>query len=448
MTYDLTVGKTGKTLFKYTVPMFISVVFQQLYNIADSAIVGKFAGESALAAVGASYAITMIFMAICTGSNIGCTVVLSQCFGAKKLRDFKTGAFTALIFGVVLSSFLTLLAVVFSPLMLKAINTPGVIFSNAKVYLMIYLAGFIFLFMYNMINGVFNAMGDSKTPLYFLIFSSLGNVALDLLFVVVFDAGVAGAAIATLIAQGVACIGAFFVLLNRLFKIKTEHKPERFSFHMLGTILFIAIPSILQSSFVSVGNLLIQGLVNSCGESVIAGFSAAFKLNAFFITSITMIGNSVSAFTAQNIGAAKNDRVVKGFGSGMVMGLIFCIPFTVAYLVFGKPILMLFMESEGSSALAVGMEFLTYVAPFYALITIKLICDGVLKGTKSMLFFMISTFSDLIVRVIVSFAFFDSMKELAIFSSWPTGWIVGTLLSFMFCVVLWMKIKRSMTKSV
>lgn len=440
MTNDLTVGKVGPTLFKYTLPMFVSVIFQQLYNIADSAIAGKFAGEDALAAIGASYPITMIFMAICTGCNIGCTVVLSQLFGAKDIKGFKTGASTALIFGVTLSSALTLIAVLMSPLMLKMINTPDDISRDAEIYLRIYLAGFIFLFLYNLINGVFNAMGDSRTPLYFLIASSVGNIVLDILFVAVFSWGVSGAAVATLIAQGMACIGAFAVMLKRLLTLKANERPDRFSGRMLATILFVAIPSVLQSSFVSVGNLLIQSLINSCGKAVIAGFSAAFKLNTFFLTCITTIGNSISAFSAQNIGAGKLDRVKKGLFAGLLIGALLALPFLILYTFSGDIMLTLFLDEGGSEALEVGVRFLTITSPFYLFITIKLICDGVLKGSKAMLLFMISTFTDLVARVVLSFIFFSTWGYSGIFASWPVGWILGAVLSGAFYLTgIWKK---------
>ena len=440
MTNDLTSGKVSKALFKYTLPMFISVIFQQLYNIADSSIAGKFAGESALAAIGASYPITMIFMAICTGCNIGCTVVLSHFFGAKDIKSFKTGASTAIIFGVALSSVLTLLAVILSPLMLTAINTPENIFADAVIYLRIYLGGFIFLFLYNMVNGIFNAMGDSRTPLYFLIASSVGNVLLDILFVAVLGYGVAGAAIATLIAQGLACIGALTVVLVRLRGLTTSSSPVRFSRKMLSTILFVAIPSVLQSSFVSVGNLLIQSLINSCGPATIAGFSSAFKLNTFFLTCITTIGNSVSAFTAQNIGAGKISRVKRGLKCGILLGFVLALPFVILYTFAGGTMMLIFLEDGGSEALAIGKLFLTITSPFYFFITTKLICDGVLKGSKSMALFMVSTFTDLVARVVLSFILFYYFDIYGIFASWPVGWILGALLSGSFYLSgLWKK---------
>ena len=446
MTRDLTVGKVTPTLFKYTLPMFISVLFQQMYNLADSSIAGKFAGEDALASIGASYPITMIFMAICTGCNIGCTVILSQCFGAKRIDNFKTGASTSIIFGILLSIPITAVAVILSPQMLSMVKTPVEIFTDARIYLRVYMLGFGFLFLYNMINGIFNAMGDSRTPLYFLIASSIGNVFLDVVFVAVLKMGVLGAALATLIAQGIACFGAFFVLVLRLKNLQVPIKPPRFSFSILGTILFVAIPTALQSSFVSVGNLLIQSLINSCGKGVIAGFAAAFKLNTIFLTGIGTISGGVSAFTAQNIGAKKFDRVQKGLGAGILVGFSVALPIILLYTFCGSTLLTAFLEDGGSEAMTVGRTFLIITSPFYFFVSAKLICDGVLKGTKSMLLFMISTFTDLILRVLIAYALFDSMSYSGIFAAWPVGWIIGGILSVSFYFAVISKQKKLLSQ--
>lgn len=443
MNYDLTVGKPSQTLWRYTLPMFISVVFQQLYNIADSAIAGSFAGEDALAAIGASYPITMIFMAVATGSNVGCTVVLSQFFGAKKYTKLKTAAYTALIFGLALSTVLTVTAIIFSPLMLTAINTPNGIFSDAQAYMNIYLGGFAFLYLYNMANGVFNALGDSKTPLYLLICSSVGNVVLDYVFVAICGFGVRGAAWATFIAQGFACAVAVLLLLRRLKNLEISEKPSLFSVSMLGIILGISIPSIIQNSFVSVGNLLIQSIVNSCGESVIAGFSAALKLNTFAITSFTTMAGGVSAFSAQNIGADKYDRIGKGLKAGIIFGVIISIPFTLMYTVFAELPLGLFMKDGGNIAMETGKTFLYIVSPFYAIICAKLMSDAVLRGAKAMSLFMTSTLIDLVVRVVLAFVLFPKYGINAICYAWVIGWWLGTALAVGFYLSgIWKRTKR------
>ena len=311
MIKDLTVGEPRKVLWKFTLPMFISVIFQQMYNIADSVIVGNFSkhGEDALAAVGASYPITMIFMAIAIGSNIGCSVVISQLFGAKKYREMKTAISTTLLAAGIVTFVMTLLGILGSNVMLHMIQTPQNILRDANTYLKIYIGGFLFLFFYNIVTGMFTSLGDSKTPLYFLIASSLGNIILDYIFVAYFHWDVAGVAWATFICQGIACVLALFTLQTRLKELECVEKTEKFSFAMLKKIALFAVPSILQQSFISIGNIFIQSLINGFGSSVIAGYSAAIKINTFGITCFTTLGNGVSSFSAQNIGAKKNQQL-------------------------------------------------------------------------------------------------------------------------------------------
>lgn len=433
MIQDLTVGDSQKTLIGYTVPMFISVVFQQLYNIADSMIAGKFAGEDALAAVGASYPITMIFMAVAVGSNIGCSVVISQLFGAKAHEKLKTAVSTTLITGFVLAALLTVAGLLTTPMMMRMIQTPDNIFADGALYLKIYIGGFIFLFLYNVTTGMFNSLGDSKTPLYFLIGSSVGNIVLDLVFVAVCKWGVAGVAWATFIAQGVACILALISFAGRMREIKTQGQAAVFSFSLLKKIGLIAVPSILQQSFVSIGNIFIQSLVNSYGSGVIAGYSAAIKLNTFLITSFTTLGNGVSGFTAQNRGAGKPERIKDGFTAGLKMAVCVAVPFFVAYFFFGRAMVLLFMDDTGSDALNTGVTFLKIVSPFYFVIAVKLVADGMLRGAERMKEFMVSTFTDLILRVILAFVFSASIGSVGIWLSWPVGWGIATVMSGMFC---------------
>lgn len=432
MIKDLTTGKPEAVLWKFSIPMFISVIFQQIYNIADSIIAGKYAGEDALAAVGASYPITMIFMAIAIGSNIGCSVVISNLFGAKKMKELKTAVFTTLIATIILSAVLSGIGLIGSAALMKMIHTPDNIFDDGALYLRIYIGGFLFLFLYNVCTGIFSSLGDSMTPLYFLIGSSLGNIVLDLLFVAVFHWGVAGVAWATFIAQGIACVLALFTLILRLRKIQTVGKPLLFSMDSLKRVSRIAIPSILQQSFVSIGNIFIQRLINGYGSSVIAGYSAAIKLNTFTITSFTTLANGLSSFTAQNLGAGKLERIRKGYRAGIMMAILVAVPFFTAYFFFGRPMILLFMSSESNIALQTGIRFLQIVAPFYFVICIKLMADGVLRGTGSMNQFMISTFLDLILRVVLAFILSKPLGTQGIWLSWPIGWTVSMILSTMF----------------
>lgn len=432
MIKDLTTGKPETVLWKFSIPMFISVIFQQIYNIADSIIAGKFAGEDALAAVGASYPITMIFMAIAIGSNIGCSVIISNLFGAKKYRELKTAVSTTIIITMILSIILSASGLIGSRELMKMINTPDNIFQDGALYLRIYIGGFVFLFLYNVCTGIFSSLGDSMTPLKFLIGSSLGNVVLDLLFVAVFHWGVAGVAWATFIAQGIACVLALVTMVKRIQQIPTEGKVQLFSGMMLQKISSIAIPSILQQSFVSIGNIFIQRLINGYGSSVIAGYSAAIKLNTFTITSFTTLANGLSSFTAQNLGAAKYDRIKRGYKAGILMAILVAIPFFIAYFFFGKPMISLFMSQESSTALETGINFLHIVSPFYFIICIKLMADGVLRGSGSMKQFMVSTFMDLILRVVLAFIMSGPLGTQGIWLSWPVGWTVSMILSTLF----------------
>lgn len=434
MIKDLTQGNSRKVLWQFALPMFVSVIFQQMYNIADSIIVGNYAihGEDALAAVGASYPITMIFMAIAMGCNVGCSVVISQFFGAKHYKEMKTAVSTTLIASFVLSMVLTVLGVFFSKGMLAMIHTPENIFTDAALYLKIYIGGFVFLFFYNVVTGIFTSLGDSKTPLYFLIGSSLSNIALDWVFVAVFHWDVAGVAWATFICQGMACILAMITLQKRLKKIECGEKPELFSGEMLKRIAIFAIPSVLQQSFVSVGNIFIQSLINGFGSSVIAGYSAAVKINTFGITCFGTLGNAVSNFTAQNIGAKNNERVKQGLHAGLIMGLIIGIPFFLFSFFEGPLLIRLFMKEETVTALNTGVQFLKIVAPFYFVISMKLTTDGVLRGAGAMNCFMVSTFSDLILRVALGYILSVPFGTTGIWLSWPIGWTIGTIMCLIF----------------
>lgn len=430
---DLTNGRISTVLPRFTAPLFISVVFQQLYSIADSLIAGRFVGEEALAAVGASFPVTNIFNAVAFGCNIGCGVVISQFFGAREYKRVRTATSTSLLSFTALAVILTVLGIVFTPFIMRAIETPENIFSDSALYLKIYLGGFAFLFIYNVSNAIFNAMGDSKTSLYFLIFSSVFNVILDYIFVVFFSMGVAGVAWATFIAQGIAGILSMLTLLHHLRRLPQEGQAPLFSGSMLSKISKISVPSILQQSFVSVGNIFVQSLINSFGSSVIAGFSAAMKMNTFTITSLCTVGNGVSSFTAQNIGAGKTERISGGYKCGVLLGAIIGIVFGIVYFAFAKQLMGVFIENgAGGLAVEAGASFLRIVAPFYAFISVKIVADGILRGAGNMKFFMTATFADLILRVVLSFILAPKMGYRGIWASWPVGWLMATVLSFIF----------------
>ena len=433
MNKDLTQGNPRKVLWAFCLPMFGSIVFQQLYNIADSLVAGKFIGENALAAVGTSYTITLIFIAFAFGCNIGCSVIVAQFFGAKDYKSMKTSVYTTLIASGVLCFILMLSGLLTSTTLLRLMKTQEEIMDDSALYLNIYIWGLPFLFYYNISTGIFSALGDSKTPFVFLAFSSTANILVDILFVKVFSMGIAGVAWATFICQGISCILSVIIVLKRLAHIKTSEPSAIFSGEILGKIAVIAIPSILQQSFISVGNMLIQGCINSFGVSVAAGYSAAVKLNNLVITSFTTIGNGISNFTAQNIGAGKFERIKSGFHAGIRLVWTLCIPFCIAYILFGKYLLLLFMDESSASALLTGRQFLWILSPFYFVVSTKLTADGILRGSSAMKQFMIATFTDLILRVMLAFILSGAFNSpIGIWSSWPIGWSIATVISLIF----------------
>ena len=433
MNVDLTVGKPEKVLWKFCLPLFGSIIFQQLYNIADSLVAGKFIGENALAAVGNSYEITLIFIAFAFGCNIGCSVIVSQYFGARDYRTMKTAVYTAMISSAVLCLMLMGVGMIGCDVLMKLIRTPKEVFGDSKLYLDIYLWGLPFVFFYNIGTGIFSALGDSRTPFIFLAFSSTSNIALDILFVTTFDLGVAGVAWATFLCQGVSCILALSVVFYRLKNIHTDGKVSLFSISLFKKFAKIAIPSILQQSFISVGNIVIQRVINGFGPGVMAGYSASVKLNNLVITSFTTLGNGVSNYTAQNIGARKLHRIKDGFRAGIKMVWILSIPLAVLYFFAGRQLLYLFMSDPTDIAIQTGIDYLKILAPFYLVISVKLIADGILRGSEMMSRFMISTFSDLILRVTLAALLAQTFLEATgIWCAWPIGWTVATFMSVYF----------------
>ena len=438
----MTKGAVTPILIRFSLPLLVSVIFQQMYNIADSMIAGQCINNDALSAIGVSYPITMIYIAIGYGMNFGCSVIISTFFGAKDYTQMKTAVFTSLVSTSVIALFLTAVGFFTSGFFLELLGTDKRFFADAQTYLNIYVFGLLFLFLYNICTGIFTALGDSKTPLFFLIGSSLGNIGLDLLFVAVFKMGVAGAAWATFICQGICSILALLVLLKRVLAIKSG-KYSLFEWKMLGKIATQSVPSIFQQSFISVGQLFIQSLINDCGPDVVAGYSSAIKLNTFAVSCISTVGGSLSSFTAQNVGGMQFGRVKKGFKVGTIAVVILAAAFTLCYLIFANNLIYMFMDetnADTTAAAEAGVHFLQVVSPFYFAVAVKLSADAVLRGGRRVVSFMITTFSDLILRVAFAFVLKPHFGATGIWLSWPVGWTTSGIISLVLCCVYIRKI--------
>lgn len=435
MMTDMTKGSPFKILLKFVIPLLLSMVFQQMYNLADSVIAGRYLGVEALAATGAAYPITVLFIAVATGASVGCSVVISQLFGAHDQVRMRGAVNTAVITLVTLALVLTAGGELLCPSLMRLISTPKNIFEPTMIYLRIYIAGLLFLFLYNTATAIFNGLGDSRTPLYFLAFSTTFNVILDVLFVSKLDMGIAGVGWATLIAQGISSLLAIGTLVRRLSRIPVSKKPTRFDTHLLRRMSMIAIPSICQQSFVSIGVFCVQGLINPLGSNTVAAFSAALKISTFALMVMNALPNALSSYAAQNIGAQDIPRVRQGIRACIIMSgtVIGCI--IVLFFFAGEHILQLFLGSTVNGVvISIGMEYLLIVAPFYPLVGIKNCCDSVLRGGGAMGPFMVTTLADLVLRVALAYILVPIMGFAGVCYAYPMGWIIGTSISILFYV--------------
>lgn len=427
---NLVEGNVSKGLMAFAIPMILGNVFQQLYNIADSIIVGKLINADALAAVGASSSITMLFVMVAVGTGIGCTVVISQLYGARRMEELKTAISTALVSILAFSIILSVIGRVLSSFILSAMKTPDNIFLDAKIYLDIYFYGFFFLFLYNAFTAVFNALGDSKKPLFFLIFSSVVNIGLDILFVGPFEMGVAGAAWATLIAQALSALLSFVVLVYKLRKIKVKEHAF-FDAEMLKNMSKVAFPTILQQSIVSLGMLLIQAAVNRFGSVFLAGYTAAIRIDGLAIVPIVNMGNAVSTFVAQNIGAGQIERVKKGYHVGLTAAIAFSVVIGIVMQIFGEPIIGLFMDAgTASESIRIGAQYIGIVSFFYFIFALMNCTNAVLRGSGDMVVFTLAALANLCVRVSLTYIFADATAGMVIMWANPVGWATSFVIGY------------------
>lgn len=453
--YSMLTDSPGKSLFFFALPMILGNLFQQFYSAVDSIIVGQYVGEDALAAVGASYSLTTVFIMIAIGGGIGASVIISQYLGAGLFRKMKTSVYTALISFLAVSLILGSAGLLLSRNILTALNTPENILSDALLYLDIYFVGLPFLFMYNILSSVFNALGNSKTPLYLLIFSSLFNIVMDLAFVRGLGLGIGGAAAATVLAQGISAVVSFCLLLRALKEYRTESEEagkdteeknkeawveqkeeERrgrnlFDVQMLGNMIKVAIPSMLQQSIVSIGMLLVQSVVNGYGSSVLAGYTAGTRIESICIVPMIASGNAVSTFTAQNLGAGHPERVKKGYLAAVRMAAVFAVMICLILTFFHGNIINAFLE-EGSEPIAfeTGNAYLTFIAFFFICIGFKAITDGVLRGAGDVVVFTLANLINLGIRVTVAFALSPVWGVQAVWFAIPMGWTTNFVISF------------------
>lgn len=428
---DFTSGNVSKLIFQFTLPMLLGNVFQQLYNVVDSIIVGKVLGKEALASVGASFPIIFTLIALLIGIGSGFSIIISQFYGAKDIDRVKRSIDTMYIFLFVAGLLVTIFGIYFSEELFLLLQLPKELIPQATTYLNVYMAGMILFFGFNGTSSVLRGLGDSKTPLYFLILASIFNIIFDVLFVMVFNWGIAGAAWATVIAQG----GAFvtgIIYLNR------THNIMKFSLWELGfdkelfiKSLKIGLPSGLQHTFVALGMMALLGIVNTFGTDVIAAYTAAGRIDSLAMMPAMNFSQAVAAFVGQNLGANKIDRVRKGFKVTFIMSNLFCLLMTAIIVIFGSQLMKMFTTDP--NVIAIGEKYLIIISSFYLLFSTMFTTNGVLRGAGDTLIPMfITLFSLWIIRIPGAYFLSDKIGETGIWWSIPLGWSMGTLFSYLY----------------
>ncbi len=420
-----------RALFLFALPMIVGNLFQQFYTMADSMVVGRYVSENALAAVGASYSLTNVFICVAIGGGVGSSVLTSRYFGAREYGRMKESISTALLSFLAISLILSALGLLFGREFMIFLKTPVDILDMAVEYLDIYFCGLPFLFMYNILSSMFNALGRSRIPLYLLIFSSIFNILLDIFMVRSLHLGIAGVAWATLLAQGISALVSLFIFLREL-KSYPGTPRKLYSPGELSSMCRVALPSIFQQSTVSIGMMLVQSVVNSFGPQMLAGFSAGMRVESICIVPMAALGNAMSSYTAQNLGSGQTDRVREGYHAALRLVTFFAVLLCLALELFHRPIIASFLDSDGTRlALETGSSYLKFIGFFFALIGLKMSTDGLLRGAADMKLFTLANLANLSLRVIFAVTMAPRFGITMVWYAVPLGWLVNFLISFL-----------------
>ena len=402
MTKDMTSGSPAKLIFGFAIPMFLGLLFQQFYSMVDTLIVGKFLGVNPLAGVGSTSSLNFMVLGFCMGVCNGFAIPVAQMFGAKeehRLRRYVTnGAWLCIVFSIVM----TLVVVAVCRPVLVLMQTPEEIFEYAYVYIVIVFAGIPCTFLYNILAGIIRSLGDSKTPVLFLAIASAINIGLDLIFVLLFGMGVEGPAIATVLAQGISGIICLFYMYRKfpvLHVSRDEWKPE---LHYMGKLCFIGIPMGLQYSITAIGSLVLQTAVNGLGAMVVAGVTAAQKINMFISCPIESLGQTMAPYAGQNMGAEKYDRIGKGLKSAVGMGFAVSVLCFVLAIFFGKQLTMLFVDASETTIISYSYQFLLYCTGGYCLLTLVNTVRFTIQGMGFSVFAILSGIMEMIARILAA----------------------------------------------
>ncbi len=428
---DLTTGREGKLIFQFAAPMLLGSIFQQLFNVVDSFVVGNFVGKEALAAVGASFPVIFVLVSLIIGLVMGTTVVISQYYGAGDIVKVKRAIDTIYFYSSIVAVVTSIIGVIIARPLLVLLGLPDEILPLATLYLKIYLSGIIIFFGYNGTSAVLRGLGDSKTPLYFLIIATVANIILDILFVVVFKWGVAGAAYATLLANGIA-FGLAIYWLNKNHKIiRIAIKGLHFDREVFRHSIRIGLPTGVQQTLVGLGALALLGIVNTFGTDVIAGFSVASRLDMLAVVPAMSFSQALSTFVGQNIGANKTERIRAGLTSTIKMSGLVTFAITAFIILGGK--LLMDMFTNDPEVIRIGNQYLTIVSAFYIIVNMMFIYGAVMRGAGDTLIPMFfSLFSLWIIRIPLAWLLSKRLGPSGIWWAIPAGWTIGLALSYIY----------------
>jgi len=426
---DLTVGHEGKLILRFATPMIFGNVFQQLYNVVDSIIIGNYVGKEALAAVGASFPIIFLLIAFVIGIGSGFTIIISQYFGSKDLRQVRRTIDTTYIILFVAAIVVTVMGIVFSGPIFRLTQLPEEVIPQASAYLDIYFTGTLFFFGFNGTAAILRGMGDSKTPLYFLILSTVSNIIFDLLFVVYYGWGIEGAAYATVLSQAIAFISAIVYLNRRHPIVNVSFRKYIFDKKIFKTCMRIGLPSGLQQTFVATGLIALYGIVNQFGTSTIAAYSVATRIDSFASLLAMNFATALSAFVGQNIGANKPERVRAGLRSTWLMTSAVSVSFTVLIYFFGHDLMAAFTPDK--EVIQIGNQYLIIVSSFYIVFSTLFVVSAVMRGAGDTLIPMFITLLALWgIRIPASYILAERIGVTGIWWAVPIGWATGMILSY------------------
>jgi putative MATE family efflux protein len=428
----MTEGKITKNLLKFIFPMILGNIFQQLYNLTDSIVVGRFVGKNALAAVGTAYPIMSIALFLIVGLCIGTAILMSEFFGAGEEEKLKREVSTTLICGIIFTIFIAVLFFTLSYPLLKLINTPEEIIDDCNLYLKTVFCGLIFAFLYNIYTAALRAVGDSKAPLIFLSVSVIINIFLDLIFVLAFDMGVFGVALATIVSQALSAVFIIIYINIKVPQLKLRKKDIKIDKKLLKQTINYSWITASQQTALYVGKLFIQGAINPLGVDSIAAYNAVTRVDTFALTPSDSLNTCITTFIAQNRGAGKNDRISKGFASALKMGIYFNICVTVIVFALAPQFLKLFLNSEDAVAIEIGVKYLRIISAFYIGVAFCNVLQGFFRGLGDLKITLLATAVNMTVRVTLAYILAPVLGLSAVAVATICSWIVMITLELVF----------------